>query len=134
MNKQGALFVVVLSALVAGGGVVMSTANAAETVTPQTIVQVGRYSTVESAQTGSAVDGSFLISVRAISAGSNIARIADADVIAMGHTFCSAIDAGISAADFKTSADLMDIPRGTYRAVLATSEAFYCPSHLGVSF
>ena len=134
MNKQGALFVVVLSALVAGGGVVMSTANAAVTVTPQTIVQVGRYSTVESAQTGSAVDGSFLISVRAISAGSNIARIADADVIAMGHTFCSASDAGISAADFKTSADLMDIPRGTYRAVLATSEAFYCPSHLGVSF
>jgi len=106
----------------------MTTATAAEPA------QVGRYSTVESAQTGSAVDGSFLISVRAISAGSNMSRIADADVIAMGHTFCSAIDAGITAADFKTSADLMGIPRGTYRAVLATSEAFYCPSHLGVSF
>jgi len=106
----------------------MTTATAAEPA------QVGRYSTVDAAQTGSAVDASYLISVRAISAGSNISRIADADVIAMGKTFCSAIDAWITATDFKTSSDLMGIPRGTYRAVLATSEAFYCPSHLGVSF
>jgi len=106
----------------------MTTATAAEPV------QVGRYSTVAAAQTGAAVDASYLISVRAISAGSNVARIGDADVIAMGKTFCSAIDDGITADQFRTSADLMGIPKGTYRAVLATSEAFYCPSRIGVSF
>jgi len=134
MNKRGALFSVVLTALVAGGGVVMSTANAAETVMPGTIAQVGRYSTVESAQTGSAVDASYMLTIRALSKGTNYERVADADMIAMGHTFCESIDAGNPVSNFAKWAELADIPKGVVRSQLAASEAFYCVRNLGYSF
>jgi len=89
---------------------------------------------VEAISAPAANDAGFVTSARNVTRGSNFDQIADADLIALGHTFCDAINAGATRGQFAKSAELMKIPAGTYRSFLVIAQSYYCPNHLGWMF
>jgi hypothetical protein len=82
----------------------------------------------------SARDAAFLLNARSLSLGTRFDDMSDDTLIDLAGTFCSAIDQGIASVDFRTSAELLEIPADKYRSVLSLSEAYYCPEHIGVGF
>lgn len=80
---------------------------------------------------GSAVDVAYIQAFRRISGGTKLDTIASDNVPAFGRNLCSGIDDGATLAQLTKAADLLEVPRDVFRAVIATSEAYYCREHIG---
>lgn len=104
---------------------------AVEKVAPPAPAPVAAGVEVATSMQAGPTDVAYLQAARAVVARTNLNGLADADLIALGKSFCQAITDGATTADFTKSASLMVVPIKTYRSLLSLTQITYCPQHIG---
>ena len=121
----------VLTALVVGGGFAVSTASAAETVTPM----VGRYATVESAVAVPAMSQSdYLTTVHGLLAGQEHFEMTDAAYVKSGRGMCAALSTGTNWSTLAKTTVEVDVDTVFFRAFVLASIQTFCPDQIGALY